>query len=73
METLNFKTNIKCGGCIAAVTPFLNGIDQLDGWNVDTSSPDKILTVQTTDTRVGDEVKKAVERAGYRAEPIARP
>lgn len=73
METLNFKTNIKCGGCIATVTPFLNEIDQLDGWNVDTSSPDKILTVQTTDTRVGEAVKKAVERAGYKAEPIARP
>lgn len=73
METLNFKTNIKCSGCIATVTPFLNEIDQLDGWNVDTNSPDKILTVQTTDTRVGDDVKKAVERAGYKAEPIARP
>ncbi|RYF58816.1 MAG: copper chaperone, partial [Cytophagaceae bacterium] len=24
METLNFKTNIKCGNCVAAVTPFLN-------------------------------------------------
>lgn len=77
METLNFKTNIKCGGCIATVTPFLNEIEQLDGWNVDTNSPDKILTVQTTarrpgDIRVGDEVKKAVERAGYKAEPIAR-
>ncbi|MCY7359055.1 MAG: heavy-metal-associated domain-containing protein [Rudanella sp.] len=75
METLNratvrFKTNIKCGGCIAAVTPFLNAIEQLDGWNVDTANPDKILTVQTTDTGVGDEVRKAVERAGYKAEPM---
>ncbi|MCY7359809.1 MAG: copper chaperone [Rudanella sp.] len=70
METLNFKTNIKCGGCIAAVTPYLNAIEQLDGWNVDTASPNKILTVQTTDTRIGEEVKKAVERAGYKAEPM---
>ncbi len=78
METLSFKTNIKCGGCIATVTPFLNEIEQLDGWNVDTNSPDKILTVQTSarrpgDIRVGDDVKKAVERAGYKAEPIVRP
>lgn len=73
METLNFKTNIKCGGCIATVTPFLNEIEQVDGWNVDTASPDKILTVQTTDNRVGEEVRKAVERAGYRAEPITQP
>jgi copper chaperone CopZ len=73
METLNFKTNIKCSGCVAAVTPFLNDIEQLDGWNVDTDSPEKILTVQTTDTRIGKEVQNAVERAGYKAEPIPRP
>ncbi len=73
METLNFKTNIKCGGCVAAVTPFLNDIEQLDGWNVDTANPDKILTVQTTDNRIGEVVKKAIEKAGYKAEPIARP
>jgi len=73
METLNFKTNIKCSGCVAAVTPFLNDIEQLDGWNVDTDSADKILTVQTTDNRIGKEVQKAIERAGYKAEPILRP
>lgn len=72
METLNFKTNIKCSGCVATVTPYLNKIDQLDGWNVDTNSPDKVLTVQTTDNRIGEEVRKAVEQAGYRAEPMAR-
>lgn len=70
---LQFKTNIKCSGCIAAVTPFLNDIDQLDGWNVDTASPDKILTVQTTDKRMGEVVRKAVEKAGYKAEPIGQP
>ncbi len=78
METLEFKTNIKCGGCIAAVTPFLNDIEQVDSWNVDTASPDKVLTVQTTarrpgDNRIGETVRKAVERAGYRAEPIPAP
>lgn len=76
METLNFKTNIKCGGCIAAVTPFLNSIPSIahvDGWNVDTANPDKILTVQTTDNRIGEEIQKAVEQAGYRAEPIGQP
>ncbi|MGF7218767.1 copper chaperone CopZ [Spirosoma lacussanchae] len=76
METLNFKTNIKCSGCVTAVTPFLNGIPSIahvDGWNVDTASPDKILTVQTTDNRIGEEIQQAVQQAGYRAEPIERP
>ncbi len=69
-EQLRFKTNIKCGGCVATVTPFLNDIEQLDGWNVDIASPDKILTVQTTDNRIGEEVKRAIEKAGFKAEPM---
>lgn len=69
-EQLRFKTNIKCGGCIAAVTPYLNTIENLGGWTVDTANPDKILTVQTADSRIGEEVRKAVERAGYKADPM---
>ncbi|CCH57644.1 hypothetical protein BN8_p06845 (plasmid) [Fibrisoma limi BUZ 3] len=72
METLNFKTNIQCSRCVAAVTPFLNNIPSvahIDGWNVDTDSADKILTVQTTDNRIGQEIQEAVKRAGYQAEP----
>lgn len=69
-EQVQFKTNIKCGGCIATVTPFLNAIEQLDGWNVDTGSPQKILTVGSTDAQIGELVKKAIEKAGFRAEPM---
>jgi copper chaperone len=69
-SALRFKTNIKCGGCIAAVTPYLNAVEQLSSWHVDTAHPDKILTVQTTNARTGEEVKKAVEQAGYRAERL---
>ncbi|QJW89917.1 heavy-metal-associated domain-containing protein [Spirosoma taeanense] len=70
METLNFKTNIKCSNCVATVTPYLNDIEQVDGWNVNTDSPDKLLTVQTTDNRIADVVKQAVEKAGYKAELV---
>lgn len=41
-----FKTNINCGGCIAAVKPILDNIDNLDSWQVDTSSQEKTLTLQ---------------------------
>lgn len=46
---------------------------QLDGWNVDVASPEKILTVQTTDNRIGELIIMAVKQAGYKAEPIHRP
>lgn len=46
METLQFKTNINCGGCVAKVTPGLNETEGICHWNVDTNNPNKILTVE---------------------------
>jgi copper chaperone len=46
MKTLKFKTNINCGGCIAAVTPILNNIKGIEEWKVDTTVPEKILEVK---------------------------
>jgi hypothetical protein len=70
METLNFKTNLTDHEAVAAVTLPLNDIEQVDGWNVDSDSSDHRLTVQTTDNRIADLVKQAVEKAGYQAELV---
>lgn len=67
MKTLKFKTNIKCSGCTASVTPFLNELTGEDNWAVDLQSAEKILTV-LTDNASAEDVKKAVEAAGFRAE-----
>ncbi|HVG13696.1 MAG TPA: heavy-metal-associated domain-containing protein [Chitinophagaceae bacterium] len=56
-----------CGSCIAKVTPTLNEVLGEAKWNVDTLNPKKILTVTTEDLNE-DEVIKAVEQAGYKAE-----
>jgi copper chaperone len=68
METLQFKTNIKCGGCIATVTPFLDGDQEIEKWQVDLESADRILTVETSLSP--DEVTEIVKKAGYNAEEI---
>ena len=47
MNTLKFKTNVNCGGCIANVTPYLNRAQNVSKWSVDTSTPMKILTIET--------------------------
>lgn len=70
METLKFKTNIKCSGCVAASKPFLDKAVGQDKWNVNTADPDKILTVSNSDNLSSDAVIKAVENAGYKAEMI---
>ena len=69
METLKFKTNIKCGGCIATVTPFLNADENIEKWGVDLLSADRVLTVKTNHS--SEEVTKLVKKAGYTAEEIA--
>ena len=69
MTTKKFKTNIMCGSCIAKVTPLLNETFGEDNWKVDTQNPKKVLTVSTEDENVND-VIKAVEKAGYKAEEL---
>ena len=69
METLQFKTNINCGGCIANITPFLNANAEIKNWSVDTANPGKVLTVET-DSLSWDAVKQIVNKAGYKAELI---
>jgi copper chaperone CopZ len=63
-----FKTNIKCSGCVATVTPVLNELVGEENWKVDTQHPDKVLTI-TGETDLS-EVRNAVEKAGYKAVSI---
>ncbi len=70
MTTLKFKTNINCGGCIAKVAPFMNEKkDVVHSWKVDTSTPDRILTVETEKSAA--DVKALVIAAGFNAEEIS--
>lgn len=70
METLRFKTNIKCGGCIETVTPHLDAVTGLDSWTVDTTVPEKVLTIAGTADALTDEVINTLKRAGFDAELI---
>lgn len=64
---ITLKTNIKCSACVATVTPEL---EKLAGknWSVDLSDPDRILKVGGEVTE--EQVKSALERAGYKGESI---
>ena len=70
METLKFKTNINCGGCIATVTPVLNTLEGVTKWDVDTANPKKILTVESDNGLKASEVIGALKIKGYNAEII---
>lgn len=66
MSELKFKTNINCGNCLKAVTPFLNRETDIESWNVDLEHADRILTVEG-DVEV-TRVKEILKEAGFNGE-----
>ena len=71
MKEYKFKTNIKCGSCVATVTPHLEAAEGVTDWNVDTTNPDKILTVET-EYLSEQQIAELVGKAGFKAEAISQ-
>jgi copper chaperone len=69
METQRFKTSLKCNGCISAITPAMNSITGIDSWNVDLSTPDRVLTV-VSEKEIAQEVISGIKKAGYEIEEL---
>ena len=63
MATLQFKTSINCGSCVKSITPFLDEVDAIQKWSVDTDNSDKILTVEGDITI--EKIIETVEDAGF--------
>jgi len=68
---IKFKTTIKCSGCLAKATPFLDETVGKDNWEVDIENPDKVLTVVKDADFGADDVIKAVQEAGFKAEKVS--
>jgi copper chaperone len=64
MEILRFKTSLKCGGCVQAITPGLESIIQIEKWTVDLENPDKVLEIEASED-ISDQVIDSVKKAGY--------
>lgn len=65
---MKFKTNINCSGCVAQVKPYLESVEGIKHWEVDTQKPDKILSV-SGDVE-SDTIEQAVADAGFQIEPV---
>jgi copper chaperone CopZ len=65
MKTMQFRTNLNCGSCVAAVTPLLDGERAIEHWHVDTQAPEKTLTVEGEGVSA-DRVRSLVAQAGFR-------
>lgn len=71
MKTYTFKTNIQCSGCIEKITPYLDANNEILSWKVETSNPDKVLTIET-DSLSSEMIEQIVKAAGYKAEPLSQ-
>lgn len=65
---MKFKTNAKCGGCVAAIGAKLNRVVKDDEWFIDLKSADKVLEV-TADVSA-EKIIEAVTEAGFKAEQL---
>lgn len=69
MKTLKFKTNLKCGNCVAKVKSQLDEADEIVTWSVDLKSPERILTVELEEMGDSTTIEKILAGAGYKATP----
>lgn len=67
MNTIKFKTNIKCGTCIEKVTPTLDQVTGKGNWSVDLTDPNRTLTITEGDPAI---INESLQKVGYRAEKI---
>ncbi|MBI9032932.1 MAG: heavy-metal-associated domain-containing protein [Bacteroidales bacterium] len=69
MEKTAYKTNLKCNGCVAAVSPLLKEFEGIKTFNVDLENPDRILSIESE--RMNEEkMIQAVMDLGYQIEKI---
>ncbi|KYG77249.1 hypothetical protein AWW68_00325 [Roseivirga spongicola] len=69
MNTLKFKSNINCTGCLSKVTPVMNDEKAIQQWDVNLEHDDRTLTVETNDLSA-EEVQKIVGKVGFKAQLI---
>lgn len=75
MSTYHFKTNLKCADCVNAIKPRLDELQQskeIDRWEVNLQTPEKVLVVETQKL-TPDMVKHLLREQGYDAEFTMAP
>lgn len=68
MDTIKFKTNIKCDACVSKVTPALNETVGENNWEVNLQSPERTLIIPNEADSAA--VIEALKNVGYNAEKV---
>jgi copper chaperone len=69
MKTISFRTNIRSKEEVNKLKPYLDSINGISDWNINTDEAGKILTVKLdgADSKV---VAQTIFKAGFRSEEI---
>jgi len=70
MKDLKFKTNINCQNCVKAVSGFINDVEGIESWKVNTDDPNKFLNVKG-EAIESAAIIEAVEDAGFDIEWVS--
>lgn len=65
MKTMQFKTNLNCETCVAAVKPYLDAESSIRDWSVNTDDSRKTLTVHGRDVSEA-RIQELVAAAGFK-------
>ena len=60
-----YRTNLNCGSCVAAVKPHLDNEPAIRRWSVDTTDPNKVLTIEGEDV-AAETIERHVAKAGFK-------
>jgi cation transport ATPase len=60
-----YRTNLNCSSCVAAVKPHLDNDPTIRRWSVDTTDPNKVLTVEGEEVS-REQVEQDVANAGFK-------
>lgn len=70
MNSIRFKTDLRCNHCITKIQPYLGGMKEVVSWVVDLDSEDHTLTVEGKE--IGEEkIVNALKKEGYSAVRIS--
>jgi len=69
MKILKFKTNLKNQDNVSKVAPYLDKVENISNWQVDTESEDKILSVSGENIDP-QKIENTLQEAGFKAEVL---
>jgi len=64
MTSHRYKTDLRCGACVARIGPLLDAAVGVVRWNADVTDPNKVLTVEG-DGVTAERVSQVIGPAGY--------